>query len=216
MVHVNKRSGEKTKGKILGAAMRVFSAHGYEGASIRAIAKASGISIGGVYLYFRNKEELYLNLIKNRIEEQVLLTKEAVASAGSPEEGLRSFLFLHLQYGIKNKELILINIREHGFAFGRNVKRKFLRSQVELLMNILNEGINEQVFRECNTEEAAMIIMATLRGIVLSMVLEGQSVITERGLGDLIIRGLLRTDKIENKEIHHRGHREKEFYGKKK
>lgn len=32
--------------------------------------------------------------------------------------------------------------------------------------------------------------MATLRGIVLSMVLEGQSVITERGLGDLIIRGL--------------------------
>ena len=51
------------------------------------------------------------------------------------------------------------------------------------------------VFRECNTEEAARIIMATLRGIVLSMALEGESVITEKGLGDLILRGLLRTDK---------------------
>jgi len=215
MVQVNRRSGIKTKEKILDAAMQVFSTHGYEGASIRAIAKAAGISIGGVYLYFRNKEELYLNLIKDRIEEQAIKAKEAVASAGSPEAGLRAFLSLHLQYGIKNKELILINIREHGFAFGRDVKRKFLRGQIELLMKILNEGIIDRVFRECNTEEASKIIMATLRGIVLSMVLEGESVITERGLGELIIRGLLRTDREENKEIHHRVHREKEFYGKK-
>jgi AcrR family transcriptional regulator len=192
MVQVNKRSGIKTKEKILDVAMQVFSAYGYEGASIRAIAKAAGISIGGVYLYFRNKEELYLNLIKDRIEEQVLLTKEAVASAGSPEDGLRAFLSLHLQYGIKNKELILINIREHRFAFGNDFKQKFLRSQIELLMKILNKGTTEGVFRKCDTEEASRIIMATLRGIVLSMVLEGESVITESGLGDLIIRGLLR------------------------
>jgi AcrR family transcriptional regulator len=195
MVQVNKRSGIKTKEKILDVAMKVFSTSGYDGSSIRAIAKAAGISIGGVYLYFRNKEELYLNLIQERVEEQVLSTKEAVTSAGTPEEGLRTFLSLHLQYGIKNKELILINIREHGFGFGRDVKRKFLHSQIELLMNILNEGITHRVFRECDTEEAARIIMATLRGIVLSMALEGESVITEKGLGDLIIRGLLRTDK---------------------
>ena len=197
MVQVNKRSGVKTKAKILDVAMQVFSTHGYEGASIRAIAKAAGISIGGVYLYFRNKEELYLNLIKDRIEEQVLTTKEAVTSAGSPEDGLRAFLSLHLQYGLKNKELILINIREHRFAFGRDVKRKFSRSQSELLMKILKEGITDRVFRECNTEEAARIIMATLRGIVISMVLEDESVITERGLGDLIIRGLLRNDSFK-------------------
>ena len=105
---------------------------------------------------------------------------------------LRVFLSLHLQYGIKNKELILINIREYGFAFGSEIKRKFSRSQIELLMNVLSEGITDRVFRECNTEEAARIIMATLRGIVLSKVLEGESVITEKGLGDLIISGLLK------------------------
>lgn len=197
MVQVNKRSGVKTKAKILDVAMQVFSTHGYEGSSIRAIAKAADISIGGVYLYFRNKEELYLNLIKDRIGEQNITTKEAVTSAGSPEEGLRAFLSQHLNYGVKNKELILINIREHGFAFGREVKRKFLRSQIELLMEVLNAGITAGVFRECNTEEAAKIIMATLRGIVLSMALEGESIITEKGLGDLIIRGLLRTDKAD-------------------
>jgi len=195
MVHVNKRSGLKTKEKVFNAAMKVFSAHGYQGASIRAIAKTAGISVGGVYLYFRNKEELYLNLIKDRVEEQVLLTRETVASAVSSEDGLRAFISRHLEYGISNKELILINIREHRFAFGREIRRKFLRSQLELLMKILNKGIAERAFRECDTEEAARIIMATLRGVVLSMVLEGERAITEKGLADLIIQGLSRVDR---------------------
>jgi len=195
MVHVNKRSGLKTKEKVLGAAMKVFSAHGYQGASIRAIAKAAGVSVGGVYLYFRNKEELYLDLIRDRVEEQVLLTRETVASARSPEDGLRAFISRNLEYGLNNKELILINIREHRFAFGREIKRKFLRSQMDMLTKILNKGIAERAFRACNTEEAARIIIATLRGVVLSMVLEGESVITEKGLGDLIMQGLSRVEK---------------------
>jgi AcrR family transcriptional regulator len=195
MIHVNKRSGVKTKEKILDAAMQVFSASGYAGANIRAIAKAAGISVGGVYLYFRNKEELYLRLIKDRIEEQDLMTKEAVSSAGSPEEGLRAFLSRYLVHAMKHKELILINIREHGFSFGGEIKRKFFASQIKLLVEILEKGIRDHEFRECDTEETARIIMATLRGIVLAMVLEGGTVITEKGLGDLIMRGLLRAGK---------------------
>ena len=195
MVQVNRRSGVKTKANILEAAMRVFSTYGYAGASIRAIAKAAGISIGGVYLYFRNKEELYLDLIKSRIEEQNNTIKELIASTGSATEALNVFLSLHLESGIKNKELILINIREHGFGFGLEIKRKFLRSQIRLLVNILGEGARDREFRKINTEEAARIIMATLRGIVHSMVMDGESIVTEKGLVDLILKGLVRTDK---------------------
>jgi AcrR family transcriptional regulator len=195
MVQVNRRSGVKTKANILEAAMRVFSTYGYAGASIRAIAKAAGISIGGVYLHFRNKEELYLDLIKSRIEEQNNTIKELIASSGSATEALNVFLSLHLEFGIKNKELILINIREHGFGFGLEIKRKFLRSQIRLLVNILSEGARDREFRKINTEEAARIIMATLRGIVHSMVMDGESIVTEKGLVDLILKGLVRTDK---------------------
>ena len=195
MVQVNRRSGVKTKANILEAAMRVFSTYGYAGASIRAIAKAAGISIGGVYLHFRNKEELYLDLIKSRIEEQNNTIKELIASSGSSTEALNVFLSLHLEFGIKNKELILINLREHGFGFGLEIKRKFLRSQIRLLVNILSEGARDREFRKINTEEAARIILATLRGIVHSMVMDGESIVTEKGLVDLILKGLVRTDK---------------------
>lgn len=195
MVQVNRRSGIKTKANILDAAMQVFSTRGYAGASIRTIAKAAGISIGGVYLYFKNKEELYLDLIQSRIEEQDHTIKESIASAGSSTEALNVFLSLHLEFGVKNRELILINIREHGFGFGLEIKRKFLRSQTRLLVNILTEGTNGREFRKFNTEEVARTIMATLRGIVHSMVMEGKSIVSEKGLVDLILKGLVRTDK---------------------
>jgi AcrR family transcriptional regulator len=197
MVQVNRRSGIETKAKIFDAAMRVFSAYGYSGASIRAIAKAAGISIGGVYLYFRNKQELYLDLIKSRIEEQDHTIKKSIASAGSSTDALNVFLSLHIEFGIKNKELILINIREHGFGFALEIKRKFLRTQIRLLVNILSEGTRDREFRKFNTEEAARIIMATLRGIVHSMVIEGESVITEKGLADFILKGLVKTAKVK-------------------
>jgi AcrR family transcriptional regulator len=194
MVQMNRRSGLDTKKKVLDAAMKVFSANGYAGASMRAIAKAAGVSVGGVYLYFRNKGELYLDLIKDRAEEQTRKTGEIAVSAGSSTDALNSFISLHLEYGMKHKELILITIREHGFIFGKEVKKKFLRAQIRTLQKILGEGTRSGEFRECEVEETAKIIMATLRGVVLSIAMEGDN-ITEKGVKDLILKGLVRNGK---------------------
>jgi AcrR family transcriptional regulator len=198
MVQMNRRSGIETKEKIIDSAMKVFSTYGYSGASIRAIAKTAGISIGGVYLYFRNKEELYLDLIRARIQGQAHKTKEVVASAGSSTAALNAFISLHLEYGVKNRELILIHLREHGFNFGMEIKRKFFRSQVKLLSMILREGVRKREFRECETEETARVIMAALRGIVLSMTIEGKNAFTAEGVQELILKGLM----MNGKECH--------------
>jgi AcrR family transcriptional regulator len=64
---MNRRSGIESKKKIMEAGMAVFSQKGYAKASIREIALSAGISIGGVYLYFRNKEELYKSLINEKM-----------------------------------------------------------------------------------------------------------------------------------------------------
>lgn len=50
--------GERTRGRILQAALDLFDEHGYEGASMRAIADAAGVSVGNAYYYFASKEHL--------------------------------------------------------------------------------------------------------------------------------------------------------------
>lgn len=45
------------------AAERIFSQRGYHSASIRHVAQDAGFSVGGVYQFFKSKDELYLAVI---------------------------------------------------------------------------------------------------------------------------------------------------------
>jgi AcrR family transcriptional regulator len=47
-----------TKAKILEAALELFREHGYEAATMRAIAERAGVSLGNAYYYFGSKEHL--------------------------------------------------------------------------------------------------------------------------------------------------------------
>ncbi len=194
---MNKRSGIESKKKIIDAAMAVFSTKGYAKANIREIAKAAGISVGGVYLYFRNKEELYKSLINNRMRDIGSRLEITAGSAGSAAEALSNFMKLHLEHALKHKEFILLHIREHGFTFGVNEKRQFFRKQRTLIENIIQRGIQSGEFRKCNADHMAKMIMGSLRGIILSMALDDDVHITPKMLNEFIYKGLLTARKKE-------------------
>ncbi len=58
----NRLSDEKKK-RILDAATVEFSEYGFHSANINTIAQKSGISVGSIYKYFDNKEDLFLTVI---------------------------------------------------------------------------------------------------------------------------------------------------------
>jgi len=70
-----KKKEERTE-EILKAAKKVFFCKGYFSSSIEEIAKLAGISKGTVYLYFRNKDELYVSLMLPVIERYSKLLLE--------------------------------------------------------------------------------------------------------------------------------------------
>lgn len=55
--------------KLINAAIEEFSTKTYEDASINKIIKSINLARGSFYLYFENKEDLYLYILKNYIEE---------------------------------------------------------------------------------------------------------------------------------------------------
>ena len=192
---MNRRSGIESRKRIIDAAMSVFSRHGYAKANIRVIAKIAGISVGGVYLYFKNKEELYKSLIDDRMRDMGSKSEIIAGRAESATEALSDFFKLHLENALKHKEFILLHIREHRFSFGIDKKRAFLRQQTKLIENIIIKGIHSGEFRKCNAKDMAKIIMGSLRGIILSMALDDDVIITPKMLNEFIFNGLLRADK---------------------
>ncbi len=56
---------KSTKEKILEAALELISRYGYKGASVRKIAKAVGVRESAIYNHFKNKDEIFQEILKS-------------------------------------------------------------------------------------------------------------------------------------------------------
>src|SRR6266542_1946785 len=102
---MNKRSGSDSKKRILNSAVKVFSEYGYKGASMRIIARAAGIGVGTLYLYFKSKEDLYATLTTNRLEDLAAKTDKILEDIEEPDEALIALISMRLNYARRHKEL---------------------------------------------------------------------------------------------------------------
>lgn len=78
---VSKEHMEKRRANILEAAKQVFIEMGYERTTMKHVMEAAGVSRGGLYQYFLNKEDLYEAILEEGLEKAVddnglLLEKE--------------------------------------------------------------------------------------------------------------------------------------------
>lgn len=62
------RIQQRNRGKILDAALDVFSRHGFRGATLDQIADASGLSKPNILYYFAGKEDIHLSLLAQLME----------------------------------------------------------------------------------------------------------------------------------------------------
>jgi AcrR family transcriptional regulator len=56
--------------QIVDGACRVFLSQGFDAASMGAIAREAGVSKGTLYVYFKNKEELFAAIVEERRRQQ--------------------------------------------------------------------------------------------------------------------------------------------------
>src|SRR5271167_2866620 len=64
------RNPERTRERILSAALKEFAAHGFAGARVDAIARRADINKRMLYHYFVNKEKLFRAVLRQKIAER--------------------------------------------------------------------------------------------------------------------------------------------------
>ncbi len=70
---------DSTRGRILGAAERLFAEHGFNSVSMPAIATASGITAGAIYKHFDSKSDLFFEVIKHTVQSTPVPSPENIA-----------------------------------------------------------------------------------------------------------------------------------------
>jgi AcrR family transcriptional regulator len=97
------RYRQETRSEILGAAREIFVRHGFEGFSMRTLARSVGYSPAAIYLHFTSKEELFDVLV----EESFVHLYEALGillneRGKDPVRQLKRGLRLYVEWGLKH------------------------------------------------------------------------------------------------------------------
>jgi AcrR family transcriptional regulator len=109
----SERQGER-RGAILAAALDEFSARGFAATRLEDVAQRAGVAKGTIYLYFRDKESLFQELVR------AMLTPLAGAIAAAPMAGLPARavaemiadVFVNEIYGTRRKDVLRLIIAE--------------------------------------------------------------------------------------------------------
>jgi AcrR family transcriptional regulator len=131
--------------EILTHATEVFCEKGYEGASMRDLSRASGMSLAGLYYYFESKERLLFLIQKHTFTTIVQRLKARLEGVNDPEKRIRILILNHLEYFLANQAAMKVLTHEaealkNGFASEvAAIKREYYRICVGLLDDLKNE-----------------------------------------------------------------------------
>ena len=174
---------EKRKRAILDKALDVFVEEGYEDATFQKIADKCGITRTTLYIYFKNKREIFMWSIKQLTEglEKSLLdtmTNENLTSA----EILRDVVVKILEKCVNNRRLFsvlltyLLQLQKTGKDPGERVRRRTIRLR-HLLSKIIIDGINKGEFRDVNVKACNEMFYSLIESTVFRLaILDSENV----------------------------------------
>jgi AcrR family transcriptional regulator len=179
--------------EILTHATDVFCKKGYEGASMRDLSRASGMSLAGLYYYFESKERLLFLIQKHTFTTIVQRLKKRLGGVNDPEQQVRIFILNHLEYFLANPQAMKALSHEaealkNGFASEvAAIKREYYRICVGLL---------EELKRERGLDFSTRIAVLSLFGMMNWIYtwhnprVDADADHVAREMGDIFLRGV--------------------------
>jgi AcrR family transcriptional regulator len=102
----SKSKKDETRARILAAAIELFRAKGFETATMRDVAAASGIALGAAYYHFDSKDAIVLAFYDQAQQEMEPLLENALEQSKDLEERIRALLDVKLHYFEPNRHLL--------------------------------------------------------------------------------------------------------------
>lgn len=172
MPKLSEEAIESRKAHIIESAFTVFSEKGYSHTSIDDIALCAGTSKGGIYNYYKSKEEIFLEIAASR-----LTSRRALLDSIPKDEGIKVFLerYFKAVLGSLREEKHLMTAK-FSFEFWATVardsrlnteaKRRYEHFKDDLL-RILELGVKRGEFEPMDDiDGVAYVILSTLDGMM--------------------------------------------------
>jgi len=183
---------------ITDAAVEVFAERGFHQARISDIAKRAGVADGTIYLYFRNKEDLLLSMLEEKMDLLLAGLRTALDGVEDPEERVRQFATFHFKQVRENRavaEVLQVELRLSN-KFLKEYRPEKLWAYLGVFGQIVREGQAQGLFRaEIDPFVNMWAFFGALDEIAMQWVLSGGSDRFElesaaHQVADIFIRGM--------------------------
>jgi AcrR family transcriptional regulator len=102
---------EATRGRVLAAAKELFDNQGYEGTTIREIARRAGVSVGSVFTTFDSKGEILSQVMQDRLDGLYAEFDRVMPHLrGSTPDRLKTLFAIHFSFETQHTRLFLAHI----------------------------------------------------------------------------------------------------------
>jgi TetR/AcrR family transcriptional regulator, fatty acid metabolism regulator protein len=171
---INLRRNQLTR-----AAFKVVGQKGYYDFTIRDIAREASLSTGLVHYYFKNKEDLLLNLLKEINKNMLVILNRSISKADDPREKLNIFMRQAFDLVENEKDYFYI-VMDFWTQVNKNdrMKRaniKLFRSYREEISKILKEGIEQGVFVKMDVDYTSAVIISIIQGLIIQFVIDNNA-----------------------------------------
>ena len=202
------RAFDRRQAEILGHAAGVFCDKGYDAASMRDLARASGTSLAGLYHYFESKEKLLYLIQKQSFLSVLEQLRQRLTGEGDPEQRIRIFIMNHLEYFLVNQKAMKVMSHEATALHGdwgkevRAVKRDYYRACLALV---------DELKRQRGLEFESRIAVLGLFGMVNWIYTwhnprtDADAAALAQQMGDIFLQGITSPQKRNRKEKPRRG-----------
>lgn len=158
----------QTRGRLVEAAKKVFSQRGYYNAQISHIIDEAGVARGTFYLYFKSKEDILKELLREVVEE--LKCRIRVIDLGrDPIEQVVENVARVVEFALEERELTRIVLQRNCDPELFGLVEEFFEELTHLVEHSLRLGIEMGIVRECDTLLAARATLGALKEVILSL-----------------------------------------------
>ncbi|HZR42798.1 MAG TPA: TetR/AcrR family transcriptional regulator [Ktedonobacteraceae bacterium] len=174
---VDEQMREATRLRIIRQAASEFARLGFDQANINTIAELAGIGKGTIYLYFENKRELFLAMLRSIAQSHMASIRSALAVDGTLQQRLERLFRAFVR--LAQEESDSFNVYMSAlYGVNRAFKdeaTKLLRDYLAVLTLMLEESQARGEISCDNIEETALMVLSLTESYVLSARVLGQS-----------------------------------------
>lgn len=185
---------EQKKQRILEAAKGVFVRNGYRGVTMKDVIDESGLSRGGVYLYFSSTEEIFRSLIEASDDIYSSLIKQLSNDGRTAWEGVVQLVGIVMNNIVSVEDGLEAAIYEYFLVVRRKgqaqdlLKRRFRRALDNLRILLENGVENGEFHPRFSIDEISKFLLFFMDGVSINMInLRGEAIDLSKQADQLIL-----------------------------